>query len=130
MAKKITIASEIGSAIGAVAARAEQLVTSKTTKKTVKPTAETAVPKTVAKPVAKRTAAAKHSAKKVTPKAETAVAVADTLTEASEPIEITHEAIAKQAYFYWVERGYQGGSPAADWVRAEQELKQLAASAN
>jgi len=26
------------------------------------------------------------------------------------------------AYSYWVERGYEPGSPEEDWIRAEQEL--------
>jgi hypothetical protein len=26
------------------------------------------------------------------------------------------------AYSYWESRGYQGGDPLEDWVRAEQEL--------
>jgi hypothetical protein len=34
----------------------------------------------------------------------------------------SREQIAALAYSYWVARGYQGGSPEADWLRAEQEL--------
>jgi len=30
--------------------------------------------------------------------------------------------IARLAYSYWEARGYQGGSPEEDWLRAEQEL--------
>jgi len=30
--------------------------------------------------------------------------------------------IASLAYSYWEARGYQGGSPEEDWLRAEQEL--------
>jgi Protein of unknown function (DUF2934) len=37
--------------------------------------------------------------------------------------EPTHEAIAALAYSYWEARGYQGGSPEQDWLRAEQELR-------
>jgi hypothetical protein len=36
---------------------------------------------------------------------------------------VTHEEIARLAYSYWEARGHQGGSPEADWLRAEQELK-------
>jgi hypothetical protein len=34
------------------------------------------------------------------------------------------EEIAALAYSYWVTRGYQGGCPEEDWLRAEQELHQ------
>ena len=37
--------------------------------------------------------------------------------------EPTHEEIAALAYSYWEARGYQGGSPEDDWLRAEQELR-------
>jgi len=30
--------------------------------------------------------------------------------------------IAQLAYSYWEARGYQGGSPEEDWLRAEREL--------
>ena len=33
------------------------------------------------------------------------------------------EQIAHLAYSYWEARGYQGGSPEEDWLRAEQELR-------
>ena len=32
------------------------------------------------------------------------------------------DAVASLAYFYWQARGCQGGSPEADWLRAEREL--------
>ena len=35
----------------------------------------------------------------------------------------TSEQIASLAYSYWEARGFQGGSPEQDWLRAEQELK-------
>ena len=34
----------------------------------------------------------------------------------------TFEEIAQLAYSYWEARGYQGGSPEEDWLRAENEL--------
>jgi len=34
----------------------------------------------------------------------------------------TSEQIAGLAYSYWEARGFQGGSPEQDWLRAEQEL--------
>ena len=33
------------------------------------------------------------------------------------------DAVARLAYMYWEARGCQGGSPEADWLRAEQELR-------
>jgi Protein of unknown function (DUF2934) len=112
MAKKQTIASEIGSALGAVAARAEQIIASK--------------PAT--KPTAKRTTAAKHSsASKSSLAQEVPIAIA-VIPETV--IEIDREEIAKQAYLYWEQRGYQGGNPDEDWVRAEEELKQRTLSAS
>jgi hypothetical protein len=106
MAKKQTIASEIGSALGAVAVRAEQLIAGNPTIKTSKPTA-------------KRTSAAKHS---------TTIAPKKVVGKVAE-IVVTQEAIAEQAYLYWEARGYQGGDPVSDWTRAEEELKQRAFAA-
>jgi hypothetical protein len=34
-----------------------------------------------------------------------------------------HDEIAALAYSYWEDRGRQGGSPEADWFRAEGELR-------
>jgi len=44
------------------------------------------------------------------------------LTTPATPHTVTQEDIAKRAYLYWVERGYQHGDPVQDWVRAESEL--------
>jgi len=35
---------------------------------------------------------------------------------------VSQEEIAKLAYCFWADRGYQGGSPEEDWARAEQTL--------
>jgi hypothetical protein len=35
----------------------------------------------------------------------------------------SQDAVAKLAYSYWEARGYEGGSPEADWLRAEHELR-------
>jgi hypothetical protein len=43
-------------------------------------------------------------------------------------LEITNDAVAQLAYSYWADRGYQGGSPEEDWLRAEQELRAAVAS--
>ena len=115
MAKKQSIASEIGSALGAVAARAEKLV-STPAKKTTTAAAAPAV-KPVVKPVAKRTVAAKHSKVASTPvEVKTVAAVAA-------PVTITHDEISNLAYSYWEARGYQSGNSTEDWARAEAELK-------
>jgi len=50
--------------------------------------------------------------------AESAVPVGASAASA----ESLQEAVARLAYSYWEARGYQGGSPEADWLRAEQEL--------
>lgn len=39
------------------------------------------------------------------------------------PVESFHDAVARLAYWYWEARGCQGGSPEADWLRAERELR-------
>jgi|SRR5947209_952394 len=44
-------------------------------------------------------------------------------------IEPTHEEIAALAFTFWAGRGYQGGSPEEDWLRAEQELRMRASAA-
>ena len=35
---------------------------------------------------------------------------------------VSSEEIAKLAYCYWADRGYQGGNPHEDWIRAEKAL--------
>jgi Protein of unknown function (DUF2934) len=47
---------------------------------------------------------------------------------ALEPIVIrpTHDQIAALAQKYWAERGYSDGQAEQDWLRAEQELIQIA----
>jgi hypothetical protein len=41
----------------------------------------------------------------------------------------SYDDIANLAYSYWEARGYHGGSPDEDWLRAEQELRTRAAAA-
>lgn len=43
-------------------------------------------------------------------------------------ITIAHDEIAKLAYRYYVERGYQHGFDTQDWKKAEAELRSKAAS--
>jgi hypothetical protein len=45
------------------------------------------------------------------------------------PVPTSQERIASLAYSYWEARGFQGGSPEEDWLRAEQELRAAAAIA-
>ncbi len=39
--------------------------------------------------------------------------------------EISHDEIAKLAYSYAEARGFQGGSPESDWLRAEEEIRRI-----
>lgn len=41
----------------------------------------------------------------------------------------SQDEIARLAYTYWADRGYQGGSSEEDWLRAEQELRFRSAAA-
>ena len=65
---------------------------------------------------AKRTASAVETSPSITP--TTATIAETTLTNSV----VTSDEISKLAYSYWEARGYQGGSPEEDWLRAEQEL--------
>ena len=68
-----------------------------------------------------------HSASAVEVSSTPEVVSADTVVEI-QSVEISNEAVAQLAYSYWVARGYQGGSPEEDWLRAEQELRAATAS--
>lgn len=77
-------------------------------------------------PVRRKSAATprvKHGLKRspaaTTPETATAVEVV-TVETAYAPAE---SEIAALAYTYWAGRGYQGGSPEEDWLRAERELR-------
>ena len=48
------------------------------------------------------------------------------LAGAAEDPEPSAAEIERLAYSFWVARGRQGGSPEADWLRAEQELRSRA----
>jgi len=50
---------------------------------------------------------------------ETNAAIVESVEVPNSP---KQEEIAVLAYSYWVSRGYQGGCPEEDWLRAEQEL--------
>jgi hypothetical protein len=70
-------------------------------------------------------APARTRPKPTTPRAARPKAAAEAVTAA--PVATEHvptpEEVAALAYSYWVARGYQGGSPEEDWLRAEQELR-------
>jgi hypothetical protein len=84
-------------------------------------TAETnATESAAAEPVKRRTAATPKTAAAATHKRPSKKAVP---TPSVLP---TSEQIALRAYLYWEQRGYQGGSPEEDWLRAERELTELA----
>lgn len=88
---------------------------------------------TAAAPVRRKTLASTRKKRAVT--APVAAATPTTPTSAAEPVvvletatvetvfEPTREEIAALAYIYWADRGFQGGSPEEDWLRAEQELR-------
>ena len=85
---------------------------------------------------ARRKSPAKARLKYSAPQTETATpetATPLTATSESDPAApqiaaaVSHEPasdeIAHLAYTYWEARGYQGGSPQEDWLRAERELR-------
>ncbi len=83
---------------------------------------EIAVSQNASPAPARRKTAAPH--KKHTP----ATSVAEPL--AAPAYQPTHEDVAALAYSYWVARGYRGGTPEEDWLRAERELGIAAAAVN
>ena len=76
---------------------------------------KSASPKRVARPAAVDISNTAVSEPEIQPAAPIAAVVVA-------PEESFQDAVARLAYSYWEARGYQGGSPAADWLRAEQEL--------
>jgi len=64
--------------------------------------------------------------KRTAPVASAEVPVAEVLATQTVPPAPTQEEISCLAYSYWVARGYQGGSPEEDWLRAERELLTVA----
>ena len=75
-------------------------------------------------------AAAPARRKSASPKRVARPSVGIYNTPASEPEALSvapagsfHEAVTRLAYSYWEARGFVGGSPEEDWLRAEQELR-------
>jgi hypothetical protein len=77
-------------------------------------------------------AAAAGSAKRRVSRAKGSVSSTSEISASArttEPV-IDRETIALLAYSYWEARGFLGGSPEEDWLKAERELRTgLAASA-
>jgi hypothetical protein len=63
-----------------------------------------------------RVSTAKHRAAK---SSETSISAETNVTPGTDN---SRELIAAIAYGYWESRGYQGGDPMEDWVRAEAEF--------
>lgn len=63
----------------------------------------------------KKTSASASATKEIAPKRKAASKVT--------AISVSHEEIARLAHRFWTERGGQHGNDAADWLRAEQELR-------
>ena len=96
-----------------------------TVKKTAAPAKAT--PARAAKPNTPRVTAAKHSKVVSTESVSMETASIETAAVQASP-EHSEEAVAKIAYSFWESRGYQGGSPLEDWVRAEHEYQQRLAA--
>ena len=81
-----------------------------------------------AAPVRHKSVASKRSARPTvaevtdTPASEPETLAAAPAVIAAMSPESFHDAVATLAFSYWQDRGCQGGSPEADWLRAEQEL--------
>jgi hypothetical protein len=58
-----------------------------------------------------------------TPASEPEVPSVEPTAAAAVPAESFQEAVARLAYSYAEARGFVGGSPEEDWLRAEQELR-------
>src|ERR1039457_6289659 len=84
-------------------------------------TGESAVTSGAASARVKSTSTRKHRNSAVTERSEIATAPSSSATE---PLRTTptFDEVAQLAYSYWEARGYEGGSPQEDWLRAEQEL--------
>jgi len=76
-------------------------------------------------PIEKKSARANApAAKHKTSTPRMARAAAASVAQASACSDPPFEEIERQAYFYWVDRGFSPGDPTADWLRAEEEVRQ------
>jgi hypothetical protein len=79
-----------------------------------------------ASPVKRRVQRAKHVGAQADGTVST---VSETIVQ--QEMVVDREAVARLAYSYWEARGFIGGSPEEDWLRAEREVREtLAASAS
>ena len=75
-------------------------------------------------------AASASPVKRRTPRAKRAEAPSDGKVSTASVKNSNHEAgvdrdaIARLAYSYWEARGFVGGSPEEDWLRAEREIRE------
>lgn len=77
----------------------------------------------------RRTTRTKPAQTVETPAAEPATAMPMAVAAVDPMVELSPEAVAALAYSYWEARGTAGGSPEDDWLRAEQELRVMSATA-
>lgn len=75
-------------------------------------------------PRAKTASAQTDGIRKPAPRSSAKPAVPETAPSPAVVIDLSREDVARLAYSYWEARGYQGGSPLEDWVRAENELRE------
>jgi hypothetical protein len=62
--------------------------------------------------------------RKSAPRTSANTAVPERAPSPAVVIDLSREEVARLAYSYWEARGYQGGSPLEDWLRAENELRE------
>ena len=91
---------------------------------------EPSVSSGVASARAKTSVARKHRNTGAAERPETAAAPSPSPAVTLSTTKPTFDDIAQLAYSYWESRGYQGGSPEEDWLRAEFELCSHVAATN
>ena len=75
-----------------------------------------------AAPARRKPASARRPQRSTSP-AEKPSGPGGTPAAAAPVCEPSEDQIASLAYLYWAERGYVGGTPEEDWLRAERELR-------
>jgi Protein of unknown function (DUF2934) len=68
-------------------------------------------------------ASVKHSHKPSSNVVSSAAPIAKPLNDTPSR-SVHHQEIAELAYRYWAERGFRGGNPEEDWLRAEKTLSE------